>query len=373
MRILQVVRRFSPYLGGVETYVRDLSKALIDAGHVSDVVTLQSARPGDAPLPADETLEGIRVFRVPAIGPARYRVAPAVSGHLREYDVIHIHCVDFFVDYLSRMNVYHRKPLILSTHGGIFHTPWMRLAKQLYFRTVTRLSLRRVNLVVCDSQHDFQLFQRIVSDERLRLLPNGVDLRPFRGVQKSIEPGLLVGIGRIVPNKGIDKLLQVLALLPPELRCARLAWIGDDPEGLLPALREQARSLGVADRVTWAGQVDLPSMVDHLARTHLFVSPSRYEAFGISTIEAMSSGSVPFVSPVGIHPNVVVDGGNGFLVDFDRPALAARRLQGALALPSPELLAMGERAREEVERFAWEVVVRDFIDVYEEAYEMARA
>jgi alpha-1,3-mannosyltransferase len=365
MRILQAIRRFHPYVGGAETFVRDLSLSLIECGHTSDVVSLCSPTRHDPPLPVEGELENIHIFRVPAVGPGRYRIAPGVSRFLKDYDIIHTHGVDFFTDYLALTRFLHRKPLVVSTHGGMFHTPWMREMKQLYFRTITRLSLSRINRVVCDSSHDFRLFGRIVPHEKLCLIPNGVNLEGFRAIKKAIEPGLLVGVGRLAVNKGIDRLLEALALLPAKFNSARLVWIGADHEGILGDLQHQAHGLGIADRVTWAGQVDMESLYASLAQAHLFVSPARYEAFGISTVEAMSSGTVPFVSPAGVHPDIVHDGQNGFLLDFDSPMATAQRLQEALSIPLGQVSVMGQAARREVEKFAWQSVVRDFIDVYE--------
>lgn len=364
MRILHTFRRFYPYIGGVETFVRDLSLSLIRCGHTSDVLTLRSPTWQDSPLPGVGELENIHIVRVPAFGPGRYRIAPAVSRYLKDYDVIHLHSIDFFVDYLALTRLFHRKPLVVSTHGGIFHTPWMRVLKQLYFLTMTRLSLSQVSRVICDSQHDYHLFERIVPHEKLCMIPNGVDLDRFRVIKKAVEPGLLVGIGRLAINKGIDRLLDGLALLATEFAAVRLVWIGADHEGIMEDLQRQAQRLGIADRVTWTGKVDMDTLCDYLSRAHLFVSAARYEAFGISTVEAMGSGTVPFVSPVGIHPDVVRDNENGFLVDFTQPATVARRLQEVLTLPLEKVCAMGQSARDAAEKFSWQSVVREFIDVY---------
>jgi alpha-1,3-mannosyltransferase len=369
MRILHVFRRFYPYVGGVETFIRDLSLALIQCGHVSDVMTLRSPARQNPSLPPMGELESIHILRIPAIGSSRYRIAPAVSRYLEDYDIIHLHGIDFFTDYLALTRSLHRKPLVVSTHGGVFHTPWMKLMKQLYFFTITRLSLGRVSCVICDSKHDYNLFRRIVSPEKLRLIPNGVDLDRFRVVKKAIEPGLLVGVGRIAANKGIDRLLNALALLSFEFNSVHLVWVGVDYEGIQDALQQQAQRLGIADRVTWAGEVDMETLYDYLSRAHLCVSASRYEAFGISTVEAMSTGTVPFAAPVGIHPDIVRDNQNGFLVDFDQPAIVAQRLQAALSLPLEQILTMGQAARREVEKFSWQSVVPNFIAVYETIYQ----
>jgi alpha-1,3-mannosyltransferase len=365
MRVLQVSRRFYPYVGGIESVVLGVCNALIADGHTSDVLTLQSPSRRDLPLAAHEEFRGIDIYRVPAFGSARYRVAPGCLRYLSSYDVLHIHSLDFFADFLSWTRWIHRKPLVVSTHGAIFHTSWMSAFKRAYFSTVTHLSLRGVQAVLCDSEHDYRLLQDIVVASKLRVVPNGVDLRPFLEIRKAIKPGLLVGVGRIAHNKGIDRLLQVLSLTPDGPDSARLLWIGKDEDGLLASLRQEADRLGVAHRVTWGGGVAQDDLCLALSRAHLYVAPSQYEAFGVATIEAMASGTVPFVSPVGIHPNAISEGQNGYLVSFDDSVAAARKLAEAMAEPISRVLQMGEAARQSVRAFSWDSISAEYLSVYQ--------
>jgi alpha-1,3-mannosyltransferase len=365
MRVLHVCRRFYPYKGGIESVVLGVCRALVARGHTSDVLTLQSPTRHDLPLAAHEQFEGIGIHRVPAFGSARYRMAPSCLRYLSSYDVAHILSLDFFTDFLSWTGWIHHKPLVVSTHGGIFHTSWMSAFKRAYFSTVTHLSLRGVQAVLCDSEHDYRIFDRIVAHSKLRVVPNGVDLRPFLEIRKAIQPGLLVGIGRIAPNKGIDRLLQVLSLTPDGPDSARLLWIGKDEDGLLECLRQEADRLGVAHRVTWAGGVAQDDLCLALSHAHLYVAASQYEAFGVATIEAMASGTVPFVSPVGIHPTAISEGQNGYLVSFDESVAAARRLAEAMAEPISRVLQMGAAARQSVRVFSWDSVSTEYLGVYQ--------
>jgi alpha-1,3-mannosyltransferase len=363
LRVLHICRRFYPYVGGIESVVLGASQVLIRRGHVSDVLTLRSPTRRDAALPPEDTLGGIHITRVGAVGPGRYRVAPAVLRHLEGYDVLHVHSLDFFTDYLAWTKPIHRKPLVISTHGGIFHTPWLKRLKRCYFHSLTRLALGRAEVVMCDSRHDVDLFKQIVPAEKLRLVRNGVDTSRFGAIKKDIQPGLLVGIGRVAENKGIDRLLHVLARLPAGARCTRLVWVGADA-GDLATMQREARALGLADRVRFVGEVDQATLCEYLAQAHLFVSASTYEAFGVSTVEAMSSGTVPFVSPTGIHPELIRDGQNGFLVAFDALELVAARLEEALALPTERLLQMGRQAQRDAHALGWDVVIEQYLEIY---------
>jgi glycosyltransferase involved in cell wall biosynthesis len=133
-------------------------------------------------------------------------------------DLLHVHAVDFFVDFLSLSRILHQHPLVLSTHGGYFHTRWLHRFKAAYFRTITRQTLKRVAAIVCVSEQDYEMFSSIVPKEKLHLVRNGVQVESYSAVRKSITPGLLVGIGRVSQNKGIDRLIRAIAKLRKNIR-----------------------------------------------------------------------------------------------------------------------------------------------------------
>jgi len=342
-----------------------LSRALARRGHRCDIVTLREMYATNDYAPPTGQVAGLPIYRLPHLGSRRYPIAPAVANFLAPFDVLHVHAIDFFVDFLGVLRAVHRKPLVVNTHGGIFHTRWMLPLKKAWFRTLTALSLRRTDAVICDSQHDYALFRSILPAHLLHIIPNGVDVQAFAGGEKRVEPGLLLGIGRIFENKGIDRIIKLLPHLAAEVPYVHLVWIGSDQHVRIPALLALAEQLGVRQRVTFTGLVTQEEMVDWLAKAHCFVSASAYEAFGVSTIEAMSSGTVPVVTPVGVHPDVIRDGENGFLLTFD-DTQASDCLKHVLALDGQNLETMGRRAREAAARYAWDTVVADYLAIYQQ-------
>ncbi len=188
-------------------------------------------------------------------GPRRYPMAPAALQAIRGYDLVHIHAIDFFVDYLSLLRLFHRIPLVVSTHGGFFHTQRARAFKEIYFRTVTRQSLGGVGAVVCVSQHDRELFGKIVSPKRLRVIENGANIDRFWSLKKRVEPGLILGIARLAENKRVEKVLEAMALLKHRYPCMHLEWVGADSAGQRAALERRAAELGLSGRVRFHGAV----------------------------------------------------------------------------------------------------------------------
>jgi alpha-1,3-mannosyltransferase len=364
VKVLQIARQFYPSMAGVERFVLDLSRHLSRNGIQSDVLTLNRCFYLDGVLPVEDVVEGIRVTRIPYRGGQRFFWAPDVIKYISEYDVLHIHNIDFFVDFLSLTKSLHRKPIVVSTHGGFFHTSHLAIIKKVYFNLVTRLLLPRVDKVVADSEHDLALFERIYPGTKV--IQNGVDFGRLADVTKQIEPGLLLYIGRMVSNKRIDLLIQCLAVLRQRVPEAQLALVGPDFEGLKDELYALAVECGVEDAVHFAGQVSDEELAQWLARAHCFVTASEYEAFGISVLEAMSTGTVPIVNPLESFQHFIDAGQNGYFTNYSQPEKAAEVIGALLRLDRDQIHSLGQKAQLSAARYSWENTVAHFIEVYNE-------
>ena len=369
MKILQLTRQFLPSEGGIESVVEGLSCALQQKGHTVHVATLRLLFATGAMAPAKSLEAGLAVRRMRHWGPRRYPVAPAALAEIRGYDLVHIHAIDFFVDYLSLSRLLHRIPLVVSTHGGIFHTQWASRFKQMYFSTVTRMSLGGVGAVVCVSQQDREKFEQIVPPHRIRLIENGANIDRFWKLKKRVEPGLILGISRLAENKRVHNVLEAMASLKNRYPQMRLEWVGADFAGLRASLERGAVELGLGGRVLFHGATSREELYNLLERAHVFVSASAYEGFGLSTIEAMSAATVPVVTAVGAHPNVIEHGVSGFLTDPKATELS-EYLERALAMSPEETAAMGEAARTATRRFSWTEIAPHYEQLYRQVLEI---
>ena len=279
MKILQLTRQFLPAQGGMESVVEGLSSALQRNGHTVRVATLRTLFASGEVAPPQSVESGLTIYRMRHWGSRRYPMAPAALAAVRGYDLVHIHAIDFFVDYLSSLRWLHQTPLVVSTHGGFFHTPYARVFKEVFFRTVTRQSLSRVQAVVCVSRHDREVFSKIVPPRRIRVIENGANIDRFWSLRKKLQPGLLVGVSRLAGNKRIPLVLEAMALLKDRHPYLRLEWVGADFNGLLPELERRVLALGLKDRVYFHGAVSEGALYRVLERAHLFVSASSYEGF----------------------------------------------------------------------------------------------
>lgn len=119
---------------------------------------------------------------------------------------------------------------------------------------------------------------------------------------------VLLYVGRIAGNKGIDLLVDALALLRPDYPDLHLLIVGDTEQNeaarrLTAQLRQQAAPLGVSGQITWTGRVPQVEPYYHLAQIALL--PSRHEGFGVPVVEAMAAGVPVIASTEGALPWVM--------------------------------------------------------------------
>lgn len=334
MRILHVVRQYSPGIGGLETYVAMLAREQRRRGHDVGVLTLDRIFGGDgARLPAEQIVDGIPVRRVAWHGSRRYPLAPAMAGRLGGADIVHVHGVDSIVDVLAATQAFHRKPLILSTHGGFFHTGFARRLKSLYFATVTRWSLAGVRAVLASSVQDHDRFAALWPD-RTFLVENGVDTDRFGGLART-GARIIIAFGRIAPNKEVPRLLRWFAALVAAEPDWRLIVAGRPMGMTMAMLREDAETLGIAAATEFHEAPDDPALGTLIARSGAFACASSYEGFGLAAVEAVAAGLYPILSDIAPFRRTVERVGLGTLVDFRTDDIAAFQADWRRYVASP--------------------------------------
>ncbi len=139
------------------------------------------------------------------------------------------------------------------------------------------------------------------------------------------RPDVVLTAGRLSPEKGVDVLIEAFARV--KRPGARLLVAGDGPER--GRLERRAHDLGIADRVTFLGQVaDIRPLY---RQTRVLAVPSRTEAFGMVVVEALAHG-LPIVATACTGPTEILDGGHyGRLVPVEDPASLAAGIDMALA------------------------------------------
>jgi len=369
MHIVHVVRQFRPAVGGLESCVEELALAQSASGNRITVVTLNRVfgTADEQPLPESESFASqIRVVRIPYFGSRRYPLAFSVLRHLREADVVHVHGIDFFFDFLAWTKFIHRKKLVVSTHGGFFHTGFAQKLKRRYFATVTRASMKAYGAVAAVSVADQYQFERI-RPGGVVCIENGINLEKFAGCASRTARKAIVSHGRFSDNKRIDRLIEFLAALRDRDPEWRLHLAGRPWNVTADAIRALAADAGVADGVEIIESPDDAALRRLFGRCSVFATASEYEGFGLAAVEAMAAGLFPVLSDIPAFRHLARQTGMGMIADYENPARAAERFIAQWNRIEPRLDETREQLQRAAAAYDWRKVAQKYQELYEAA------
>lgn len=245
---------------------------------------------------------------------------------------------------------------------------WLSYVRGLYKLKPGRLrTLRAASAILTGSRHTQQEIPAALQQKTIYLPENAIDPARFNKTARQDVGGQLRGcfIGRLVPYKGPDMLLEAAA---PLLRAGRLALdiIGDGP--MRPELDALVQRLNVADAVTFHGRLAHCDVQDVAVRANVLTFPSIREFGGGVVLEAMALGVVPMVVDYA-GPAELVTQETGFTVPIGpREQIIAgftRQLE-ALAADPAVLPQIGHAARARaLDQFTWAAKARQVALVYD--------
>lgn len=372
LKILDVVVRFHPYIGGVENTVLDLNRRLLARGHEIRVVC------ADEPAGAPDHVQGIDVVRLPWRGKlGNTNLAWGLRKALRRErpDVIHTHIpTALFADAAADISRELGAPLVLTYHNDLIGEGLKGLFGKVYNRYILPGLLARCDRVVTINPNYATKSPHLsANDPKIACVPWGVDERlflpPAGDGPAADAPELVLGFLSILDEhhryKGLEVLLKAVAELRRDGRRVRLKVGGaGEEQGLY---RKIASELGIAGATEFLGFIPGPDLPGFYGSCHVFVLPStdaRREGFGLVLLEAMACGRAVVSTPiVGMHQDIQKHE-TGLLVTPEDPAALAAALR-RLDDERGSLEVMGGNGRRLiVERYTWTSVT----DAYERIY-----
>jgi len=348
VKILNVAQTYFPYLaeGGRPAKVRAISRKLVEHGHSVTVLTANlglsewsriAGLSEDTVMGVQSTESGIVAIYLPTV--ARYRVLTMNPRLLRfcraslaQFDLVHFYGLyDLFGPTVSYFCRRQGIPYLIEPMGMYRPIDRSIRMKRIWHRTVGGVFWRNAAKIIATSELEQQeLMESGVSAEQIAMRYNGIDIdftahvppygefRSKYGI--SADEPLVLFLGRLIPRKGADLLIEAFATACPEL--GRLVIAG--PEGI-PGYRAQlekcARDSGVGDRVVFTGPLYEEAKMSALRDADIFALPSQYENFANVVAEAIACGIPVIISPFcGICS--LVAGRAGLVVNPERKALA---------------------------------------------------
>ena len=370
MTPLNILHVFRAPVGGLFRHVLDLTQEQIARGHrvgmIADSIT--------GGMRADEALKklapslALGLSRFPMrrhIGPGDVLALAHVMGRIAQTgaDVVHGHGAKggayARLSFLSRRAVRAYTP-----HGGSLLFGHDSLAGKFYLAT-ERLLMLRGDLFLFESAYSADIFRRKIGTPRglVRIVHNGVSRKEFEPIVSKPDATDLVFMGELRPVKGIDVLINAIAILHNGGRSVTATLVGDGPDR--EALQAQVDRLGLAGAIRF-----MPAMPARQALTlgRIMVVPSRAESLPYVVLETAAGCKALITTKVGGVPEIYGSLSDTLVAPEDAGALAK-----AIAWAVDQPAATADIARSLRERVAASFSVESMVDGVLSAYQAALA
>jgi len=270
----------------------------------------------------------------------------------------------FLTDLILRNRHKHKIPVIVSTHGGIFHTKNVHSLKKIYFQNIVKAHLKNADKIIAVSENDKKLFSTIAENEKIELIENAINLKKFKIKDRTPVTNSFVFVGRISNNKRIDLVIEAFA--KSENKNFTIAIVGKEFDNIKSSLEKRAGKSGIKDKIKFLGEISEEKLMQIFKETEFFISASEYEGFGISAIEAMASGLIPVLNSIPSFRKFVTAGKNGFIVNFSDTKNTAIQIERILELSDKEKKELSKNSVNASKKYSWETQIKKFEKIYSE-------
>jgi D-inositol-3-phosphate glycosyltransferase len=374
--------------GGMNVYVRELSRELGALGHRVDIYT-RAHDPRDAQM--ESPYENVRLIHIQA-GRVEDMGKMAQLSHLQEftrnmsdfiasdgatYDVIHSH---YWLSGLAgrqfgeawgvpQVTMFHTLGAIKNSLPVGEKESGIRLNAE---HGVVRASRR---IVAATGREKTQLINSYgARADRISVVPCGVNIGVFQPMDRQAarralglgtDDKVILSVGRIEPLKGLDRLIEGFSRL--RLPGLKLIIIGGDEfsEKELARLKTLAGDLGVGGKVAFPGTVKQDRLPLYYSAANVSVVASYYESFCLIILESLACGTPVVSTDVGVASQVIVEGVNGAVVAGGEAAALARGIEQIIMNPrsvSGPILISASAAG-----YSWQAVAARIAGVYKSA------
>jgi L-malate glycosyltransferase len=365
MNLCLYTATFLPTIGGAELVLHTMASALTAHGHRVTVLAPEVRR-------ANNHVEAsYRLRRYQRPSSKRFGVRQVLLYLLHEYwqrpfDVLHCHGAypPAYVGATLKRLV--KTPMVVRPHGSdILPNEFIRTDARLVRRL--KRSLAAADVVIAQSEFlKREILSLGVLGGKIRLIPNGVHVAEFQSTRLAapVPYPYILAMGSFSHKKGFDILLRAFAVVAAHDPSIHLVLAGGGRGLTAYSALVDAHAMG--DRVHFVGIVEGLYKIQLFQHCLFFVCPSRREPFATVNVEALAAGKPLVATAVGGNPEVVSDGGNGFLVPADDPEILAARMLTLLADPALRT-TMGCASADLAKSYDWRVILPQYTAVFEEA------
>ncbi len=297
--------------GGAEVYIHEIAKRWVTQG--KDVTVFCG---NDKKSPRNEIIDGVRIIRRGGAYTVYIWAVIYYVFFLRKKTDVVIDCengIPFFSPF------YVRKPIFLiihHVHQEVFRKyliyPVAKLVAIMESKLMPYAYRNKPVITVSESSKKSIIDLGFSHPENIEIVYNGIDATVFKPRKKTRYPSFIY-LGRLKPHKNIDIAIKAFAKVLRTHKTAVLRIVGEGES--LHSLQQLAQQLKIERNVIFYGKVSNDLKAQLLAESWVMIQPSQVEGWGITVIEANSSGTPVIASRVNGLKDSVVDKETGLLIE----------------------------------------------------------
>jgi len=341
MKILHVCGAFYPCFesGGVVRVVYDISRELVKKGHEVTVYTTDGCSKrlnvrGNYPV----DVEGIKTYYFRNISNklrwkcklySPYYLPFVAKKQIKNFDVIHIHehrtlLAIMAVHYARKYNI----PYVLQAHGSVLPFFQKQKFKKIFDLFFGFKILKGAHKLIALTETEKEQYKQMgVSENKITILPNGINLEDYKvlpkkgGFRKKYKlkknEKIILYVGRLHKNKGIDILINSFFKLSKKLTDVKLVLVGPD-SGYKQELEGLIENLKITDKILFLGFVSQKEKLSAFIDADVFVTPC-FSGFPITFLESCVCGTPIITTKKGDKLNWIKK--VGFIGEYNQDSL----------------------------------------------------
>lgn len=333
MKILFMVHRYPPSIGGTQILAYNIVQGLRKKGHLVTVYT--SAHENQ---PDFEVKEGtvIRRFKLKPRFLSRFLKHPRyitpkmfpylLSSDVQDVDIIHGFGYCTFQSLLAiSIGKLRNTPCLLTPQ---YH-PW----GTIYANTAGIKIIKSANKIIAQCESEFKALSRFIKESKIQKIPTGIDSSRFlhlpeHNLKEKLDlqnEKIILSVGKLASHKGTDTLIKAISKLRHQFKADVKCLLIGGGERIFE-YKILAKRLGIQDTIVFMGRVDSKTLLEAYAIADVFVLPSLHESFGITLVEAAACGKPIVSTRVGVAFDLIKEDTTGFFCNHSDPGDLAKKI-----------------------------------------------
>lgn len=383
MKVLHIISSISSIHGGTTLAVLGITRALIDQGISTEIVTTNDngSTRLDVPIAEKISYQGIPIYFCNCLPFLRkYALSNDLAQWLwqnsQNYDLLHIHCIFSYSSMIAMVIAnYCHVPYIVTPHGMLctWSLNQSYSLKNIYMKLIGYKQINKARAIHFTTNQEKEEARTLDIKPQSVIIPLGVNILPTKIdasvhlhdlLKIPIHVPIILFLSRIHPKKGLDYLIPALAKIAPTFPF-HFVVAGDGKEEDKWHINHLLDDYKLKEKTHLVGFVEGEMKNLLLQGSDIFALTSHSENFGVVVLEAMAAGLPVLLTPGVALSSIVKENQLGYVAELDVDSIAQNLKEFLENRDNARIKEMSQRTQDYVQsNYSWDIIAKDLMDIY---------